>query len=182
MFKSKRLNQAAQDDRRIKQSLSNNNPVKEKITDYFSYLSVLGGVLLIVTIIADVLSRVLFKSGIIWSSSLATLLIVVIGYSCVAACYKEGMLISSDFIVRHFGDRARFAIEILSILLGFTCCIFLLFLTTTDTIESYFSGETVPAIPMPVWPWKIVLNIGILLLAVEMISVLLRIIRSGRFK
>lgn len=151
---------------------------KKNPSDYFRLLSLPAGVLLLLVVLTDITSRTFFKGGLVWGLSLENLMVVVIGFSSVAITYRRGMLVGTDFLVRRFGRRIRLVMDIIALLLGLGCSVAIVWLTATGAINTFGDGSRPSALRMPLWPWKMVLPLGVALLALEIIIKFISIIRE----
>lgn len=145
----------------------------ERIERLLLSLSVISGfatLLIILIVVTDVTGRFLlnlpFHSGV----ELSELLLVVLVFLGLAAAQQQRQNYAIDILTRHFPPWLRGLFE----LAGYAACLFIVVLlawpSSKQAIASFERGEAgFGIVPFPLWPARIILAIGLWLLAMQFV-------------
>ena len=154
----------------------------KKLSDYPHLLSVPAAAGMGILVLVDVGGREFFGKGMFGAYTFESLLLMTLCFCSVAASWRDGEFIRMETIYRRLPEPARMIADVLSILLGLSCCIALLWLSSESAITTFSDGARAGPTDMPLWPWKLVIPIGVLFLSFEMITRLIRNIRQYKQK
>jgi TRAP-type C4-dicarboxylate transport system permease small subunit len=154
----------------------------KKLSDYPHLLSVPAAAGMGILVLIDVGGREFFGKGMFGAYTFESLLLMTLCFCSVAASWRDGEFIRMETIYRRLPEPARMIADILSILLGLSCCIALLWLSSESAITTFSDGARAGPTDTPLWPWKLVIPIGVLFLSFEMITRLIRNIRQYKQK
>jgi TRAP-type C4-dicarboxylate transport system permease small subunit len=154
----------------------------KKLSDYPHLLSVPAAAGIGILVLIDVGGREFFGKGMFGAYTVESLLLMVLCFCSVAASWRDGEFIRMETLYRRLPERARMIADVLAILLGLSCCIALLWLSSESVITTFSDGTRAGPTSMPLWPWKLGIPIGVLFLCYEMITRLVRNIRQYKQK
>jgi TRAP-type C4-dicarboxylate transport system permease small subunit len=134
-------------------------------------LSILSGfatLLIIIVVCVDVAGRFFFNAPLHGGVEVSELLMVVLVFFGLAAAQQQRQNYSIELLTRHLPDWAQKLLE----LLGYATCLAIVLLlawpSSKQAMMSYERGEAGFGImPFPLWPARILLAIGLWLLAVQ---------------
>lgn len=141
-------------------------------------LSIISGfatLLVILIVVTDVAGRYLlnlpFHSGV----ELSELLLVILVFLGLAAAQQQRQNYSIDILTQHFPHRIQKAFE----LAGYAACLLIVVVlawpSSKQAIASFERGESgFGIVPFPLWPARVILAVGLWLLALQFLCDLYR--------
>ncbi len=154
----------------------------KNLSDYVRLLSVPFGVLLMMTVVMDVVLRIFFSRGVMWSYTMESLFMMVIGFASAGVAWRKGKFVSINIVVAHLNKRLRLIIDVFGMLIALGCSVLITWLGIGAVIKTFSSGATVFSLTMRVWPWRLGIPIGATVLIIEIITGLARKIGQLRQK
>lgn len=141
-----------------------------KLSDYIHLVSIPTAGILGILVTADICSRLFFSIGILWSHSLEGLLMLLLAYCSAGVSWREEQFVRIQFFTSRLNERVRLILDVFAILVGLGCCGLLVWLGIENTIVSLGDGSKPMGIDMRLWPWRLILPIGSLVLCAEMLN------------
>jgi TRAP-type C4-dicarboxylate transport system permease small subunit len=136
-------------------------------------LSILSGfatLLIIIVVCADVAGRFLFNAPLHGGVEFSELLMVVLVFFGLAAAQQQRQNYSIEVVTRHLPDSMQKVLELLGYLTCLGIVILLAWPSSKQAIMSFERGEAgFGIVPFPLWPARILLAIGLWLLAVQFV-------------
>jgi TRAP-type C4-dicarboxylate transport system permease small subunit len=134
---------------------------------------------------ADVFGRAIFNSPVKGTPEIVSMSIVIICFLLAGYSVQSNSMISTDVVVGMFGVRGRAFAQLLSAILGILFFGFIFWGSYEPMLHAWFSGEYEGegALRVPVWPARIVVVAGALLVIVSYLlhgASALRALVSGR--
>ena len=116
-------------------------------------------------VVADVAGRVLFNSPVKGTPEMVSMSIVIICFLLAGYAVQSGSMIHTDAIVGLFGDKGHTFAALLSGLLGAAFFALIVWGSTEPALHAWMSGEFEGegALRVPVWPARLVVMLGALL-------------------
>jgi len=140
----------------------------ELVRDYSGVISGFCAAGMMFSIVLDVLARQL-GTPIYWVTDISLILIVWLAFLGMSWTQAERAHVRVDFLLLSLPKKVRPIIEMISHILSLSFCVMLLVAGTKMAIESVKIGEgTIGIVHMPVWPSRIVLAFGLLLLCLQL--------------
>jgi TRAP-type C4-dicarboxylate transport system permease small subunit len=134
-------------------------------------LSILSGfatLLIILVVCADVAGRFLFNAPLHGGVEFSEFLMVVLVFYGLAAAQQQRQNYSIELLTRHLPDWAQKLLELLGYITCFVIVILLAWPSSKQAMMSFERGEAgFGIVPFPLWPARILLAIGLWLLAVQ---------------
>jgi TRAP-type C4-dicarboxylate transport system permease small subunit len=131
----------------------------------------------------DVLSRDLFDRPFYGTFELSELLMVVAVFLSLASCQAEDRHMRVDFLFPYMNKAVRTVIDIFTYVCGIVLCGFLSWYTTEPALYSWSVRErTDGIISFPIYPVKIIIVVGVIILGIQLfldLSAVIRGIRHG---
>ena len=125
----------------------------------------------------SVLSVILRKIGypVAGSLNLTVFMLVAVSYISFAYAQSKGEHVAVDLLVSRLGGKARRVIIIIGLSITLAACSFLLWSGCRSAWLSLAAGERMDGAPYyPLYPSKIILGIGLILLWIQILADLLR--------
>ena len=136
-------------------------------------LSILSGfatLLIIVVVCLDVAGRFFFNAPMHGGVEVSELLMVVLVFFGLAAAQQQRQNYSIELLTRQLPDRVQNLLELLGYVACLVIVVFLAWPSSKQALMSYERGEAGFGIfPFPLWPARILLAIGLWLLAVQFV-------------
>jgi TRAP-type C4-dicarboxylate transport system permease small subunit len=134
-------------------------------------LSILSGfatLLIIIVVCADVAGRFMFNSPMHGGVEFSELLMVVLVFFGLAAAQQQRQNYSIELLTRMFPEWAQKLLE----LIGYVTCLAIVILlawpSSKQALQSFERGEAgFGIVPFPLWPSRVLLAVGLWLLAVQ---------------
>lgn len=150
----------------------------KKLSDYLHLLSMPATAGIGILVLIDVGGREFFGKGLFGAYTFESLLLVVLCFCSAAVSWRDGEFIRMETLYRYLPAKARMVANIIAIILALACCIPLFWLSTESAIITISDGSRAGPTATPLWPWKMVVPVGILFLFFEIISRLIKTIRQ----
>lgn len=130
-------------------------------------------------VVADVIGRAVFNSPVKGTPELVSMSIVIICFLLAGYAVQSGGMIHADILVSVFGVRGQAFAQLLSAVLGILFFGLIVWGSFEPTLHAWTSGEYEGegALRVPVWPARIVVLVGSLLVVA---SYLLNAARAWR--
>ncbi|WP_166652479.1 TRAP transporter small permease [Enterovirga rhinocerotis] len=134
-------------------------------------LSIVSGfatLLIIVIVTVDVAGRFLFNMPFHGGVEASELLMVVLVFFGLAAAQQQRQNYTIELLVRHLPPQAQRGFELVGYLVCFVIVVMLAWPSTKQALSSFERGEAgFGVVPFPLWPARILLAVGLWLLAVQ---------------
>lgn len=147
------------------------------IGDYLHLVSLPAGMLLLVTVIADVCGRVFLNKGLDFALSLEELLLMAMGFTSLAATWKGGQFIIVDVVLNRLSKRKRHVLEIGAMVISLICPFILTWFGIEAAIRDFRGGARPSNMSMPLWIWRVFVPVGCFVLMIEVLRSLIAKIR-----
>lgn len=143
-----------------------------------SGLTAFGGwtlLAMVVLLVIDIVWRIFFTPlhAMTELSVLAMMIVIALGLS---ACEEHREHVQLEFFVDKLWGRKRLATIRLERLLSLFAALLLLYAVTMSGFSSYRTNEsTGGAVPIPLWPVKLIISVGVLFFVIETLRSLIRL-------
>ena len=119
-------------------------------------------------VVADVLGRGVFNSPVKGTPEIVSMSIVIICFLLAGYAVQSGGMIYTDVLVSIFGVRGRAFAQLLSAVLGILFFGLIIWGSFEPTLHAWVSGEYEGegALRVPVWPARLIVLIGAVLVVV----------------
>ncbi|MGE4240961.1 TRAP transporter small permease subunit [Ramlibacter sp.] len=146
------------------------------------WLSVLSGLFvlgIIAIVVIDILGRSLFNWPLPGGTILSTLLLVCVIFLGLANVQRAKEHYRVDLIANLFPPRGQQAIEVFAHAVGLAVVSLLAKLSSSHAMRSFDQNEmSFDLVPFPLWPARMVLAFGLILLGVQLLIDLVRSVRA----
>lgn len=151
----------------------------ERVERVLLSLSIITGfatLLIILIVVIDVTGRFLFNAPFHSGVEVSELLLVILVFLGLAAAQQQRQNYAIELLTQHFPPWLQQAFE----LIGYVACllivVFLAWPSTRQAVASFERGESgFGIVPFPLWPGRILLAIGLWLLAVQFLCDIYRL-------
>jgi TRAP-type C4-dicarboxylate transport system permease small subunit len=136
-------------------------------------------------VVADIAGRVLFNSPVKGTPEIVSMSIVIICFLLAGYAVHSGGMLQADVLVRFLGRRGPAVSALLSGVLGAAFFALIVWGSYEPTLHAWTSGEFEGegALRVPVWPARIVVMLGSLLVAIlylgQAVTAAVALIRGG---
>jgi TRAP-type C4-dicarboxylate transport system permease small subunit len=164
-------------------------PVFERINARLVYVLLAAAALLTFglsfLVVADIAGRVLFNSPVKGTPEIVSMSIVIICFLLAGYAVHSGGMLQADVLVRFLGRRGPAVSALLSGVLGAAFFALIVWGSYEPTLHAWTSGEFEGegALRVPVWPARIVVMLGSLLVAIlylgQAVTAAVALIRGG---
>ena len=134
-----------------------------------------SAILIALLLLAEVVSRVILNQGAVGMKETTELLVVVIAYLPLAYIEKLQEHIRVRFILDRLPPKMQMIMEILSLLIGLIFCVAITIPYSRFAVDSLLIRQMHPSFPIPIYPFKLLVLVGFILIIVRLI---LRVIES----
>jgi C4-dicarboxylate transporter DctM subunit len=142
--------------------------VISSVGSFFAGLALMG---MILVIVFEVVMRKFFNSPTVWSIEFVTILLVWFGFLTLGVIQKKGRHVYVDLLVGRLNAKTRAIWQTIPLVFSILFMAIVVYFTTLDFWESWESGEVTNSIwAPPIWPLKLALPIGGILLLLQLIS------------
>ncbi|HPL66932.1 MAG TPA: TRAP transporter small permease [Smithellaceae bacterium] len=118
----------------------------------------------------DVSARNILNQPLYGAYEISEILLVVVVFLSLAACETEGRHMRVDFVFAYISQSLRRVIDIAAYLCGIVVCGLMIFYSARTALNSWRIDEhSEGIIAFPIYPSKIVIVIGLILLAIELL-------------
>jgi len=144
---------------------------------FIDALAVVASLLLLammLVICGDVFTRTVrvpgLPTGIAWSNEVSELMLYLITLLAAPWLLRAGRHIRVDILLRVLPPRVAYACEWLADVLGFACCLWMLWYGSAAAARSHASGSlSIKTLVMPEWWFLVPLPVCFALLAIEFV-------------
>jgi TRAP-type C4-dicarboxylate transport system permease small subunit len=140
-----------------------------------------AGLVFVLTVltVAEVIARYLFNSPIPGTWELSQLMLVGIVFLGLADAQAGGRHVRVELFIRRLDPGVRRGLELMALALGLVMFIFILWAGARDTWRAWDIGDyTLGSVTFPVWPSKLMVPAGSLLLVIRFAVQMMRTIGS----
>ena len=156
--------------KKINMAASRVSKVLEDTSRWLTIIVASGVAALIFLVVLDVGGRYIFGKPFGGVLEISEMLMVFVVYGGVAYCHSRGGNITVDLLVNRFSTRLRALATCLVSLLSLAFFVLVLPIIANTTYTSIVTGEVVFGVmPLPIWPSRLILTMGILLLSLHLI-------------
>ena len=149
------------------------------MSTYLGAVAAITSVALILMVVPDVTGRFLFNHPITGSYEVASMLMVVIVWFSVALGEQHKEHLRVEVIDVWLSERARLVLDSLASTLGFFLFSAIMWVSFGDAIEATRILMVHPGVKVvPVYPFKWVLAVGVLFLALQFLRNIVRIVQQ----
>jgi TRAP-type C4-dicarboxylate transport system permease small subunit len=119
-------------------------------------------------VVADVIGRVVFNSPVKGTPEIVSMSIVIICFLLAGYAVQSGGMLKTDVLVDALGTRGRALMSLLSSVLGAAFFALIVWGSIEPTLHAWTSGEFEGegALRVPVWPARVIVMLGGLLVAI----------------
>lgn len=143
----------------------------ERIEQGLLGLSILSGfatLLIILAVMMDVTGRFLFNAPLHGAVEVSELLMVVLVFFGLAGAQQQRQNYAIEVLVRHFPEWLQKLFELLGYVICLVVVVLLAWPSSLQAISSFERGEAgFGIVPFPIWPARVLLAVGLWLLAVQ---------------
>jgi TRAP-type C4-dicarboxylate transport system permease small subunit len=143
-------------------------------------LSILSGfatLLITFVVVIDVCGRYFFNAPLHGGVEFSELLMVVLVFFGLAAAQQKRQNYSIELLTRHLPESVQRLLELLCLIACLVIVVMLAWPSSKQAVISYGRGEAgFGIVPFPLWPARIILAIGLWLLAVQFACDIYRVI------
>lgn len=144
----------------------------------------LSGIFMItamITIIFDLSGRYFFNSPLPGSVELVRTFLVVLVFFGLANTQRKDEHIKMDLLLNYISPRVKLLLEIFGLSIALLVYAFTTYATIPVVIQSVIHGEyETGLIPFPMWPARIFMGVGLLLLVLQLVCDLIQKIAFGK--
>jgi TRAP-type C4-dicarboxylate transport system permease small subunit len=133
---------------------------------------------IVLLITYDVTLRYFFNEPQVFVDELASFLEVLVIFGGAAYTFRAGGHVRVDLITSHIHPARRAALRVLTLLLGVAFLSIVIWVTTQSAVTAYRYGRVSAVMLYPLWLPMAVIPAGLALMAVAMLSTLLRQVRA----
>lgn len=152
----------------------------ERLSGFLGVLSGLATLIITLTVILDVALRATINAPILGATEFSTLLLLVLVYLGLASVQAGKSNFSVEIVVAILPPTVRRLQELLVTLLSAVVIGLLAWYTGREAWSSTLRGEmSFGAITFPVWPARIILSFGLLMLWVQLVVDALQLMFKG---
>ena len=146
-----------------------------RLSKFLGWISGVAATILILTVVPDVTGRYLFNKPIQGSYEIAQMLMVVIIWFSLASVEEQKGHLRVEVIGSRLSEHTRTALDLLASVLGILMFSAITWLAIVSAIGSVQLGEVHPGVAaIPIYPFRWILAIGILFLALQFLRNTLR--------
>ncbi len=143
----------------------------ERVERALLALSILSGsatLLIVIVVCADVAGRFIFNSPLHGGVEFSELLMVVLVFFGLAAAQQQRQNYSIELVTRHLPDWTQRLLELLGYVTCLVIVVVLAWPSSKQAVMSFERGEAgFGIVPFPLWPARILLAVGLWLLAIQ---------------
>lgn len=132
---------------------------------------------IVVLISYDVSMRYFFNEPQVFVDEMASFLEVLVIFGGAAYTFRAGGHVRVDLITSHIHPARRAALRVLTLFLGVVFLSIVIWVTTQSAVTAYRYGRVSAVMLYPLWLPMAVIPAGLALMAVAMLSTLLRQVR-----
>ena len=125
----------------------------------------------------DVTMRYFFNEPQVFVDELASFLEVLVIFGGAAYTFRGGGHVRVDLLTSHIHPARRAALRVLTLLLGVVFLSIVIWVTTQSAVTAYQYGRVSAVMLYPLWVPMAVIPAGLALMAMAMLSTLLRQVR-----
>ena len=145
-----------------------------KLSDALAIIASLVLLAMMLIICGDVFTRNVaipgMSRGLAWSNEISELMLYAITMLAAPWLLREGRHIRVDILLRALPRRAAWVCEWVSDVIGFACCLWMLWYGTAAALNSHAAGaQSIKTLVMPEWWFLVPLPACFALLAVEFV-------------
>jgi C4-dicarboxylate transporter DctQ subunit len=133
---------------------------------------------IVLLITYDVTLRYFFNEPQVFVDELASFLEVLVIFGGAAYTFRAGGHVRVDLITSHIHPARRAALRVLTLVLGVAFLSIVIWVTTQSAVTAYRYGRVSAVMLYPLWLPMAVIPAGLALMAVAMLSTLLRQVRA----
>lgn len=149
------------------------------LTSAAAVLGAVAGLITMLVITLDVVWRMWTGRSVPGLLELSETLLVVIVFLSIAYAERVEVHVRTEVLTRKFPRRLRLWTRVVVHAASASISLFLAWATTTRALDSFASAEYQPGlVRFPLWPARIVISIGFILLTIEFALKLVRSIAS----
>lgn len=153
----------------------------ERLTLRLGILSGFATLLITVVVVLDVAGRALFNAPIPGGNEFSELLLVGMIFLGLAAAQQQRQHFAIEIAVHRLGPGARRWVELAGWLLSLAIVALLAWLSGKQAWTSFLRDEaSYGTVAFPIWPARIVLALGLALLALQLAIDIVRLLRGER--
>jgi TRAP-type C4-dicarboxylate transport system permease small subunit len=140
----------------------------KKLVERTSQISELGTMLMMMSIVFDVTMRYLFNTPIQGMIELNELLMVLIIFFALSKCQSRRANIRINILFNRFSERTRIRLNILAWVIGFITFLSITIFGLEQAFLSTLQNEVKwGVVKFPIWPGRIILAVGALMLSIQ---------------
>jgi len=132
---------------------------------------------IVLLITYDVTLRYFFNEPQVFVDELASFLEVLVIFGGAAYTFRAGGHVRVDLLTGHIHPARRAALRVLTLLLGVVFLSIVIWVTTQSAVTAYQYGRVSAVMLYPLWLPMAVIPAGLVLMAVAMLSTLVRQVR-----
>jgi TRAP-type C4-dicarboxylate transport system permease small subunit len=118
---------------------------------------------------ADVIAIRFFNRSLRGSVEFSTILMPIIVYVSLAYIQRVNRHVRVEFFYARARPRTQAFMDVLNGVLVITACIFLTWISWRGAVRSYDIREAAQAFPLPIWPVKMLITFGFVLMILRML-------------
>lgn len=137
--------------------------------------------LIMIIVCIDVAGRAIFNAPFHSGTEISELLLVCLVFLGLAAAQQQRQNFAIDVLVRHLPDRVQRGFEFFGYAVSLGLLVMLAWPSSRQALISFERGESgFGIVPFPVWPARMILAIGLWLLALQFACDLYRLLTGTR--
>ena len=162
----------------MKQTFSSLEKVLSDVTSRVSNVGQIVLMAMVLLVIVDVFLRRFFNSPISWTLEIIEVMLVAVVFFSVAYCGARKAHISIDALVSRFPPKIRNTIDVLTYFLSVVLFAAMTWGAVLTAIDEFDTHRVTGILPVPIYPFALVVAFGSLLLALVLLIHLLNLIIS----
>lgn len=148
----------------------------ERLLIRLGVISGFATLIIMVIVVIDVAGRAIFNAPLHSGVEISELLLVALVFLGLGAAQQQRQNFAIELFVRHLPRSVRTAIEVVGYIVCLGIVVLLAWPSTNQAISSFNRNEMgFGIVPFPIWPARIVLALGLWLLALQFLCDIYRL-------